>query len=52
MRIVSDQYRQTMTLLVLPSEVKPWERDRPKKEFEALEDTFDHFNRNGQPPVR
>lgn len=52
MRIVSDQYRQTMTLLVLPAEVKPWERDRPAREYEELEDSFDHFVRNGQPPVR
>lgn len=28
MRIASDFYRQTMTLLVLPPEVKPWERDK------------------------
>ncbi len=28
MRIVSDQYRQTMTLLVLPPELKPWERNK------------------------
>ncbi len=28
MRIASDFYRQTMTLLVLPPEVKPWEREK------------------------
>jgi Zn-dependent peptidase ImmA (M78 family) len=53
MKIVSDQYRQTMTLLVLPPEVKPWERDkRDGDDDEELENTFDHFVRNGQPPVR
>ena len=53
MRIVSDQYRQTMTLLILPPEIKPWERDKPDEDSnEGLENTFDHFIRNGQPPVR
>ena len=53
MRIVSDQYRQTMTLLILPPESKPWEHDRPAKgSNEGLENTFDHFVRNGQSPVR
>lgn len=55
MRIVSDLYRQTMTLLVLPPEVKPWERDKPTDDDEAdggIENTFDRFIRNGQHPVR
>ena len=53
MRIISDQYRQTMTLLILPSEVKPWERNWPSDgDNGGLEDAFDHFVRNGQPPVR
>ncbi len=53
MRIVSDQYKQTMTLLTLPPEVKPWERDKPDEdEDEGLEDTLDRFVRNGQPLVR
>ena len=53
MRIVSDQYRQTMTLLILPPEIKPWERDKPDEDSnEGLENTFDRFIRNGQPPVR
>lgn len=53
MRIVSDQYRQTMTLLILPLEVKPWERDKTDEDDdEGLENTFDRFIRNGQYPVR
>ena len=52
MRIASDFYRQTMTLLVLPPEVKPWERDKMDDDDDGLENTFDRFVRNGQPPVR
>lgn len=52
MRIASDFYRQTMTLLVLPPEVKPWERDKTDDDDDGLENTFDRFVRNGQPPVR
>lgn len=52
MRIASDLYRQTMTLLVLPPEVKPWERDKTDDDDDGLENTFDRFVRNGQPPVR
>ena len=52
MRIVSDQYRQTMTLLILPPEVKPWERNQEDDDGEELEDTFDRFIRKGQLPVR
>lgn len=52
MRIASDLYRQTMTLLVLPPEVKPWERDKMDDDDDGLENTFDRFVRNGQPPVR
>lgn len=53
MRIVSDQYRQTMTLLILPLEVKPWERGKTDEDDdEGLENTFDRFIRNGQFPVR
>ena len=51
MRIASDFYRQTMTLLVLPPEVKPWERDTADDD-DGLENTFDRFVRNGQPSVR
>lgn len=52
MRIASDFYRQTMTLLVLPPEVKPWERDKTDDDDDGLENTFDRFVRKGQPPVR
>ena len=52
MRIASDCYRQTMTLLVLPPEVKPWERDKTDDDDDGLESTIDRFERNGQPPVR
>jgi len=53
MRIVSDQYRQTMTLLILPPEVKPWERDNKNEDDESeLESTIDRFERRGQPVVR
>lgn len=52
MRIASDLYRQTMTLLVLPPEVKPWERDKTDDDDDGLENTFDRFVRNGQSPVR
>lgn len=52
MRIASDFYRQTMTLLVLPPEVKPWEREKMDDDDDGLENTFDRFVRNGQPPVR
>lgn len=51
MRVVSDQYRQTMSLLVLPPEVKPWDRDESQDD-EGLESTYDRFIRNGQYPVR
>src|SRR3546814_13635407 len=37
MRIASDFYRQTMTLLVLPPEVKPWERDRSEEHTSELQ---------------
>lgn len=50
MRVVSDQYRQTMTLLVLPPDVKPWERDETDDD-EGLEDTYNRFIRKGQFPV-
>lgn len=50
MRVVSDQYRQTMTLLVLPAEIKPWERDQTQEE-DGLEDTYNRFVRKGQFPV-
>ena len=52
LRIASDFYRQTMTLLVLPPEVKPWEREKMDDDDDGLENTFDRFVRNGQPPVR
>lgn len=54
MRIVSDLYRQTMTLLVLPPEIKPWEREKQTddEDDDGLENTYDHFIRNGQYPVR
>lgn len=52
MRIASDFYRQTMTLLILPPEVKPWDRDKMDDDDDGLENTFDRFVRNGQPPVR
>ena len=53
MKIVSDQYKQTMTLLVLPQAIPPWERDkRDEDDDEELDNTFDHFIRNDQPPVR
>ena len=55
MRIVSDQYRQTMTLLILQPEIKPWERDKPDEDDAddngCLENAFDRIL-NGQPPVR
>jgi hypothetical protein len=41
-----------MTLLVLPPEVKPWARDKMDDDDDGLENTFDRFVRNGQPPVR
>ena len=53
MRIVSDQYRQTMTLLILPPEVKPWDLDKSvEDDDDGLEDTFDRFINNGQLPDR
>lgn len=55
MRIVSDQYRQTMTLLLLPPEVKPWERDTRDEDGDddgGLESTIDRFERRGQPVNR
>jgi hypothetical protein len=55
MRIVSDQYRQTMTLLLLPPEVKPWERDTRDADGDddgGLESTIDRFERRGQPVNR
>ena len=50
MRVVSDQYRQTMTLLVLPPEIKPWEREQTQED-DGLEDTYNRFIRKGQLPV-
>jgi len=41
-----------MTLLILPSEVKPWERNQTDDDDDGLESTIDRFERNGQPPVR
>jgi Zn-dependent peptidase ImmA (M78 family) len=55
MTIRSDQHRYTMTLLVLPDEIKPWERNRdPRRDDEdtGLEDTLSRFERNGQPLQR
>lgn len=51
MRVISDQYRQTMSLLVMPPEVKPWDREEPQDD-EGVESTYDRFIRNGQYPVR
>ena len=51
MRVISDQYRQTMSLLVLPPEVKPWDREESQDD-EGVESTYDRFIRNGQYPVR
>lgn len=49
MCIVSDRYRQTITLLVLPPEVKPWDRDKPVEvDDDGLENTFDRLVRNGR----
>ena len=39
-------------MLVLPPEVKPWEREKMDDDDDGLENTFDRFVRNGQPPVR
>lgn len=50
MKITSDQYKQTMSLLILPKEISPWERD--KSDDDELEDTLSRFERNGQPLIR
>jgi len=55
MTINSDQYKFTMSLLVLPDEVKPWERDAQDRhhpqastwEGDGLEDTLSRFERRG-----
>lgn len=55
MVIVSDQYRYAMTLLLLPDEVKPWQRNSPRQQTDedgGLEDTLTRFERNGQPLQR
>ena len=46
---VAGQYDYTLTLLLMPD--AEWQRPRHDDE-ESEEDTFDHFIRNGQPPVR
>ena len=46
---VTAQYDYTLTLLLMPD--AEWQRPRHDDE-ESEEDTFDHFIRNGQPPVR
>ena len=46
---VAAQYDYTLTLLLMPD--AEWQRPRHDDE-ESEEDTFDHFIRNGQPPVR
>jgi len=49
MTMVSDQYDYTLTLLLMPD--VDW-RSPQHADEEAEEDTFDHFVRNGQFPVR
>jgi hypothetical protein len=46
---VAGQYDYTLTLLLMPDAEwhRPWH-----EEAESEEDTFDHFIRNGQLPVR
>ena len=46
---VTAQYDYTLTLLLMPD--AEWQRPRHDDE-ESEEDSFDHFIRNGQPPVR
>jgi hypothetical protein len=50
MKIVSDQYKYTMTLLILPNEVKPWERNKQDDDDESTdEDSLLRFKRNLKP---
>lgn len=49
MKIVSDQYQLTMTLLILPTALTTWEREQDN---DGLENTHDRFIRKGQLPVR
>jgi Zn-dependent peptidase ImmA (M78 family) len=52
MKIVSDQYKQSMSLLILPKEIPPWERGKPEDDDAGVEDTLSRFERNGQPLIR
>lgn len=52
MKITSDQYKQTITLLILPESIPPWERDKSDEEdTDGLESTYDRFVSNGQLPT-
>lgn len=52
MKITSDHYKQTMTLLILPESIPPWERDKSDDEdADGLESTYDRFVNNGQLPT-
>ena len=50
--VSTTQYDSYIAKRVLPPEVKPWERDKMDDDDDGLENTFDRFVRNGQPPVR
>ncbi len=50
MKIVSDRYKHTMTLLILPNEVKPWERNKQDDDDESTnEDSLLRVKRNFKP---
>ena len=49
MTMVAGQYDYTLTLLLMPE--AEWQGVRHDDE-ESLEDTFEHFIRNGQYPLR
>lgn len=48
MKITSDKYKQTITLLILPESIPPWERERlDEEDADGLESTYDRFVNNG-----
>lgn len=50
MKIVSDQYDQTLSLLIMPKAEPRW--GRSADDDDGVEDTLSRFERNGQPLVR
>lgn len=54
MKIVSDQYDQTLSLLIMPKAEPRWGQsaDEDGDDDGGMEDTLNRFERNGQPLVR